>query len=236
MADKLKGLFGGGSNEDEGKDNEPAKDLKGLFGGGSNQDDGNDDEQVKKLKNFAARYKAGDPNEGYDADEAKEQLQHVLKKASPEQLQTAVRKTYENLPDNQRAELAQMIEERKKGQGMVQIQKTGEGGAATTSGAASGGDPLSDLFGGLLGGGSGGGGGILGGLLGGSGGGSLGGMLGGLLGGDSKTTSANNNTTASGGGGLDDLLGSILNGPQGKAILGGIAAFAADAMGNNDKK
>jgi hypothetical protein len=214
--------------------------LKGLFGGGSNDDDAKDDEKVAKLKNFAARYKEGDPNDGYDEDEAKEQLQQVLKKASPEQLQTAVRKTYENLPENQRAELAQMIEERKKGQGLVQIQRTGDGAAsAPTTGAAasSGNDPLSDLFGGLLGG-SGGGdlGGMLGGLLGGSGGGGgLGGLLGGLLGGGSKSTSENNNTTASGGGGLDDLLGSILSGPQGKAILGGIAAFAADAM-SNDKK
>jgi hypothetical protein len=213
--------------------------LKGLFGGGSNEDDAkNDDEKVAKLKNFAARYKEGDPNHGYDEDEAKEQLKNVLQKASPEQLQTAVRKTYENLPENQRAELAQMIEERKKGQGLVQIQRTGDGAASTaTAGTASSGgtDPLSELFGGLLGGGGGGDlGGMLGGLLGGSGG--LGGMLGGLLGGGSKSTSANNNTTASGGGGLDDLLGSILNGPQGKAILGGIAAFAADAMTKDDKK
>lgn len=213
--------------------------LKGLFGGGSNEDDGNDDEKVTKLKNFAARYKDGDPNEGYDEDEAKEQLQQVLKKASPEQLHAAVRKTYENLPENQRAELAQMIEARKKGEGLVQIQRTGDGATATTTaGAASsgGGDPLSDLFGGLLGG-SGGGdlGGMLGGLLGGSGGGGLDGLLGGLLGGGSSSTSTDNNATASGGGGLDDLLGQILSGPQGKAILGGIAAFAADAM-TNDKK
>lgn len=215
--------------------------LKGLFGGGSKEDDGNDDENVKKLKDFAARYKAGDPNDGYDEDEAKAQLQHVLKKASPEQLQAAVRKTYENLPENQRAELAQMIEARKKGEGLVNIQRTGDGATATATaggGAATSGgtDPLSDLFGGLLGGGGGDLGGLLGGLLGGSSaGGGLGGLLGGLLGGDSKSTSADNNTTASGGAGLDDLLGSILSGPQGKAILGGIAAFAADAM-SNDKK
>jgi len=214
--------------------------LKGLFGGGSKEDDGNDDEKTAKLKDFAARYKAGNPNEGYDEDEAKAQLQHVLKHASPEQLQTAVRKTYENLPENQRAELAQMIEARKKGEGLVNIQRTGDGTAATTTaGAATSGgtDPLSDLFGGILGGGGGGDlGGLLGGLLGGSGGGGLGGLLGGLLGGDSKTTSANNNTTASGGAGFDDLLSSILSGPQGKAILGGIAAFAADAMSNDNKK
>jgi hypothetical protein len=214
--------------------------LKGLFGGGS----GDDDKKVAKLKDFAARYKDGDPNEGYDEDEAKEQLQQVLKKASPEQLQAAAKKTFDNLPEGQRAELAQMIESRKKGEGLVNIQRTGDGAVTTNAGASSSdGNPLGDLFGGLLGGGSGGGdlGGLLGGLLGGgssgsSGGGGLGGLLGGLLGGGSKSTSTDNNATASGGGGLDDLLGSILSGPQGKAILGGIAAFAADAMSNDDNK
>lgn len=220
--------------------------LKGLFGGGSKDD--NDEVKVTKLKDFAARYKDGDPNDGYDEDEAKAQLQQVLKKASPEQLQAAVKKTYDNLPENQRAELAQMIEARKKGEGLVNIQRTGDGAAATTTAgaASSDGNPLGDLFGGLLGGGGGGDlGGLLGGLLGGGGsggssgggGGGLGGLLGGLLGGGgSKTTSADNSATASGGGGLDDLLGSILSGPQGKAILGGIAAFAADAMTGGDKK
>ncbi|MGH2550319.1 MAG: hypothetical protein ACRDHN_13070 [Thermomicrobiales bacterium] len=221
--------------------------LKGLFGGGSNDDD-KDDEKVVKLKDFASRYKDGDPNDGYDEDESNLQLQHVLKKASPEQLQAAVKKTYDNLPEGQRAELAQMIEARKKGEGLVNIQRTGDGAVTTNAAASSSdGNPLGDLFGGLLGGGGGGGdlGGLLGGLLGGGsggssggGGGGLGGLLGGLLGGGSKSkaTSTDNNATASGGGGLDDLLGSILSGPQGKAILGGIAAFAADAMSNDDKK
>ncbi|CAN5471062.1 hypothetical protein BH09CHL1_BH09CHL1_30550 [soil metagenome] len=220
--------------------------LKGLFGGGSN-DDNNEDEKVTKLKDFAARYKDGDPNDGYDEDEAKAQLQQVLKKASPEQLQAAAKKTFDNLPEGQRAELAQMIESRKKGEGLVNIQRTGDGAVTTNAAASSSdGNPLGDLFGGLLGGSGGGGGdlgGLLGGLLGGSsggssggGGGGLGGLLGGLLGGGSKSTSTDNSATASGGGGLDDLLGSILSGPQGKAILGGIAAFAADAMSNDDKK
>jgi hypothetical protein len=219
--------------------------LKGLFGGGSNDDD-NDSEKATKLKDFAARYKDGDPNDGYDEDEAKEQLQQVLRKASPEQLQAAARKTFENLPESQRSELAQMIEARKKGEGLVNIQRTGDSAVSTNAAATSSDDnPLGDLFGSLLGGGGGGGdlGGLLGGLLGGGsggssggGGGGLGGLLGGLLGGDSKSTSGDSNATASGGGGLDDLLGSILSGPQGKAILGGIAAFAADAMSNDDKK
>jgi hypothetical protein len=220
--------------------------LKGLFGGGSKDDD-NEDAKVAKLKDFAARYKEGDPNDGYDEDEAKANLHEVLKKASPEQIQAAARKTFDNLPEGQRKELAEMIEARKKGEGLVHIQRTGDGSTSTGSNAdatSSDGNPLGDLFGGLLGGGGGGGdlGGLLGGLLDGSsggssggGGGGLGGLLGGLLGGGSKSQSTDNSVTQSGGGGLDDLLGSILSGPQGKAILGGIAAFAADAM-SNDKK
>ena len=36
---------------------------------------------------------------------------------------------------------------------------------------------------------------------------------------------------------MGDILGSLLNGPQGKAIMGGIAAFAMQAMqGGKDNK
>lgn len=256
MVDKLKGIFGGDSSDD---DKTPAGDtetkaraettsdnqLKGIFGGGNSTDstakasDGHDD--------FVKRYTTGNPNDGYSDEEAKQNFQNVMKTASPDQIQMALKKTVANLPESQRAELGQMIQDRQQGKNLVQIQKTGESSSSATTESTGGG--LDDILGGLLGGSGGGGlGDILGGLLGGSSGGSssggsgggLGDILGGLLGGsDSGSAKAQSGATAQpstgGGGGAGDLLGSLLSGPQGKAIMGGIAAFAMQAM-QGDKK
>jgi c-di-GMP-binding flagellar brake protein YcgR len=68
-------------------------------------------------------------------------------------------------------------------------------------------------------------------------------LLGGGDSGDAKATTQSGATTRStsgdsSGGGMGDLLGGLLSGPQGKAIMGGIAAFAMQAMqgGKDDKK
>jgi hypothetical protein len=254
MVDQLKGLFGGGSSDDDAKKAEsdaktesaPNADtqLKGMFGGGNSSDAGKKDDDGHN--DFVKRYTTGDPNEGYSEDEAKQQFQKVLKTASPAQLQTALKKTVENLPESQRAELGQMMKDRQQGKNLVQIQHSGDSSTATSSQASGG---LDDVLGGLLGGSGGGGlGDVLGGLLGGSSGGSsssgssgggLGDVLGGLLGGsdsgDAKATPQSGATTGStsggsSGGGIGDLLGSLLSGPQGKAIMGGIAAFAMQQM------
>ena len=261
MVDKLKGVFGGGSADDDAKGetaerpkveqpstSDASSQLKGIFGGGeaSNDKDGDG-----KPDDFVQRYTTGNPNDGYSTDEAKERFQKVLKTASPDQLQMALSKTVQNLPEDQRKELSQMIQDRQQGKNMVQVERTGD---APSSGQSGSGGGLDDVLGGLLGGSGGGGlGDILGGLLGGAsgGGGGLGDILGSLLGGsdDAKPSQQQVPTTqttsrsqsgavdqqSSGGGGLDDLLGSILSGPQGKAIMGGIAAFAMQAM-QGDKK
>src|SRR6478735_6271062 len=174
MVDQLKGLFGGGSDDakNPAPEKQPETELKGMFGGGSSDaatkaDDGHND--------FVKRYTTGDPNEGYSEEEAKQQFQKVLKTASPDQIQMAFKKTVENLPENQRAELGQMVKDRQQGKNLVQIQHTGDGPSA--AGTQGGGGGLDD---------------VLGGLLGGSGGGGLGDILGGLLGGgdsgNAKTT------------------------------------------------
>src|SRR5690242_10362031 len=127
MVDQLKGLFGGGSDDDTknpAPEKQPETELKGMFGGGSSDaakkaDDGHND--------FVKRYTTGDPNEGYSEQEARQQFQKVLKTASPDQLQTAFKKTVENLPENQRAELGQMVKDRQQGKNLVQIQHTGDG-------------------------------------------------------------------------------------------------------------
>jgi hypothetical protein len=219
--------------------------LKGLFGGGEKNDD--TDEQKAKARDFINRFSQGDPSEGYSKEEAAQHLQTALQKASPETIQRATRQAVENLNPDQRAQFAEMLKQRQAGQGMVQINRTSDGGG-TQTGAASGGDGggLDDILGGLLGGGgaAGGGlGGILGGLLGGAsggssggGGGGLGNILGGLLGGggDQKADSSPGfaQADASGGGG-DSLLGGLgdlLDSPIGKTVLAGVAAFAAKEM------
>lgn len=218
-----------------------------MFGGGSSTD--GDNKADDGHNDFVKRYTTGDPNEGYSEDEARQQFQKVLKTASPDQIQMAFKKTVENLPENQRAELGQMMKDRQQGKNLVQIQHSGDSSTATTSQASGG---LDDVLGGLLGGSGGGLGDILGGLMGGSsggsgGGGGLGDILGGLLGGsdsgDAKATAQSGATATpsaggSSGGGMGDLLGGLLSGPQGKAIMGGIAAFAMQAMqgGKDDKK
>jgi hypothetical protein len=246
MVDQLKGMFGGGSEDNDKKADDGDKStgkLEGLFGGGSSTTfDEKDDDFVK-------RYTTGDPNEGYSEDEAKQEFQKVLKTASPDQINMAFKKTVENLPENQRAALGQMLKDRQQGKNLVQIQRTGDG--TSPGGPQDGSGGLDDVLGGLLGGSGGGLGDILGGLLGGSSGGSSGGglgdILGGLLGGsdsgNAKATPQSGATTSSAsggdsGGGIGDLLGGLLSGPQGKAIMGGIAAFAMQAMqgGKDDKR
>jgi hypothetical protein len=210
--------------------------LKGLFGGGSAD---NDEEDVKKsLSDFSQRFVDAN-GDGIPDDEVRHNFETVVKRASPDTLQRATASAIQNLPPAQRSELEQMLRDRQQGKNLVDIQRTGESTATTAGGgAADSGGGLDDLLGGLLGGGAAGGGGlgdILGGLLGGGGGstqsqpqsgGGLGDILGGLLGG--SDTTPNNQATQQGdsGGGLGD----ILSGPLGKMIMGGIAAFAAKEM------
>ncbi len=201
--------------------------LKGLFGGGSNPD-----EDVKKgLENFSQRFVDLD-GDGIPDEEVKANFDTVMQKASPEQLKKATAQTLSHLKPQQRDELAKMLQQRQAGTGMVDIQRTGEVTTATaagTAGGAAGGGGLDDLIGGLTGGNvdfdD-----ILGGLFGqgGDGGsaGSINDVLGGLLGGGGQS---NPGATADGGGGLGD----ILSGPLGKAIMGGIAAYAAKEIFGN---
>lgn len=211
--------------------------TRGLFGGGAEGD-----EQKKKAEDFISRYQTGNPTEGYSEEEAIEQLQAVAKVATPEQMQKAFQQSVANLPDNERAEFAKMLQQRQAGQGMIDIERSGER-KAVDSRSSGGGDSvgLDDLLGGLLGGmaggaagGGGGGGGlgdILGQVLGGGGGGSSssGGGLDDLLGqvlGGATAQAAPQPAPDAGGGGLGDMFGDILKSPIGKAVLAGTAAYA----------
>ncbi len=166
--------------------------IKGLFGGGGDNDP---DERIKKIgadpgeaKSFISRYLDGDPTEGYDENEAASNFQRVAQNASPDQMQRATRQALEHMSPGQRSDFAKMLQQRQASGGNVPIQQAGD----RTAGSGGDGMGVDDILGGLLGGGGGGGlGDIFGGLLGGgndnsrsqtgtqSGGGG-GGMLGGF--------------------------------------------------------
>lgn len=264
MSDQLKGLFGGGEASDTGHaDNdrdarraerrEERRKLRDLT------DDEND---------FVNRYTTGDPTEGYSTEEAVNYLQRVRGEVPPEVLQRAAVTTVQNLPADQRAQFAEMLERRRQGSGMVTIERSGEARAAEGRGGGDGGggmdDMLGGLFGSLMGGGvsqpsprqspqqapQGGGmddmlGGLLGSLLGGGSSPSsrsrdndqFGDLFGGFLGGGSPQSAPQRQTPQahqqSAGGGVGDILGS----PLGKAVLGGIAAYAMkEMMGGNRRR
>ena len=128
-----------------------------------------------------------------------------------------------NLPEDERAQFNQMLQDRKAGTGMVDIERSGDRKEVTSRDSSGGGSDvgLDDLLGGLLGG-------MAGGSAGGSGGGGLGDILGGLLGGSDSTATGQAATPSKGdsGGGIGDILGDILKSPVGKAVLAGTAAFA----------
>lgn len=201
--------------------------LKGLFGGSDDKEASDDKEVVageskSRAKDFVNRYLEGDPAEGYSADEARDQFRHVMQNASPEQIQRAAKQAVDNLPEDKRADFAKMLQQRQAGQGMVDIQRTGETGAAQSGAPRGGGGDLGGMLGGLLGGGAAGG--AMGGLD---------DLLGGFMGGDKGDKPG----ATQGGGGMDDMLGGLgdlINSPMGKVILGGVAAFAMKEMIDKD--
>jgi hypothetical protein len=190
--------------------------VQGLFGGGAAGD-----EEKAKAQDFINRYQTGKPDEGYTEQEAIEQLQAVAKVATPEQMQAAFKHSVANLPDDERAQFNQMLQDRKAGTGMIDIERSGDRKEVSSRDSSGGGDSagLDDLLGGLLGG-------MAGGSAGGSGGGGLGDILGGLTGGGEAKATPAGESKDSGGGGIGDLLGGFLSSPAGKAVLAGTAAYA----------
>lgn len=191
--------------------------VQGLFGGGAAGE-----EQKKKTEDFINRYQTGKPTEGYTGQEAMEQFQQAAKVATPEQMQKAFQQSVANLPEDQRAEFNQMLQQRQAGKGMIDIERSGERKDVTSR---DGGDSvgLDDLLGGLLGG-------MAGGSAGGSNsGGGLGDILSGMMGGGDTSVQAQpspSKESKDSGGGLGGMFGDLLDSPIGKAVIAGAAAFA----------
>jgi hypothetical protein len=150
--------------------------LKGLFGG----DDNNDDRR-NQANDFISRYEQGPIDQGYDEQEAYNNFQQVSQYADPATMQRAAEQAFSRMDPDQRAQLAQMIQQQGGGQfsgrmssdprdmaGMVsQMQGQNPNGLASLFSGGNGGSSDGDGLGGALGG-----------LLGGSGGGFPGGTLG----------------------------------------------------------
>ena len=191
------------------------KSLTGLFGSGPDAD-----AKTARARDFVKRFSEGPPDQGYTSDEAVGQLNDLLGYANSDQVERATRNALQNLPENQRAEFGQFVN---------QLQARKSGGRPTASSGSPSIDDISrmfgqaggpatsvnDLFGSLFGGMSGGSGGSTGGGV----GGMLSNLLGGLLGGGKSR--ATQSTGASGAPDLGGLLGSNV----GKMVMGGIAAY-----------
>jgi hypothetical protein len=145
--------------------------LKGLFGG-----DGDDDRRPQ-ARDFVSRYEQGAIDEGYSEEEAYENFQRVSQNADPETMQRAAEQAFARMDPAQRAEFAQMLQQRMGGSGnqfggysddprqmagmVSQVQRESPGGLASLFGGGSngggGGGGIGDMLGGILGGGGGGG-------------------------------------------------------------------------------
>lgn len=184
--------------------------LKGLFGGGD------EDDRTPHARDFVNRFETGPMDQGYTEEEASENFRRVSQHADPQTMERAAEQTFSRMSPQERAQFAQMLQERSGGQmsgGMSDDPRQMAGMVGKMQRENPGG--LAGLFGG--GGDSGGGGGI-------------GGMIGGLLGG------GNDGGSSRGGGGGGGFPGGTL----GKVAMGGIAAYAMKELlgggGDDDKR
>lgn len=196
------------------------KSLTGLFGSGPDAE-----AKTERARDFVKRYAAGTPDQGYTSDEAVGQLNELLRHANSEQVERATRHTLQSMPEDQRAEFGQFVN---------QLQKRKHGDRPTATAGApsiddisrmfgqSGGSATSvnDLFGSLLGGMTNGPAGSTGGGL----GAMLSNLLGSLFGGGKSRA-----TRTTGASDVPDL-GGFLGSNTGKVVMGGIAAYLAKEL------
>jgi len=180
------------------------KTLTGLFGSGPEAG-----AKTARAQDFVKRYSEGAPDQGYSTDEAVGQLNQLLSHANSQQVESATKQALNNMPESQRAEFGQFVN---------QLHARQSGGQ-TTSAAPASVDDISRMFG-QAGGSANSVNDLFGSLLGGSLGGVVSDVVGSLFGGDDKSKS----TSGSGGGGMGDL-GAFMNSTTGKVVLGGIAAY-----------
>jgi hypothetical protein len=136
MVDSLQGLFGGGQGGGERVDRQAARQERRAERQ-AQRSMRDDPAAMQRAQDFHQRYTTGPNTQGYDPREAYEMYQRVGQEATPQQMQTALQQTVQNMTPQQRAEFGQMLQQRQQGHG-----------TATMPGGQSGGDPGT---GGLLG-------------------------------------------------------------------------------------
>jgi hypothetical protein len=147
MTDSLQGLFGGGG------------DQGGGGGGGGDRAERQAERQARRaqrqewrsmkdnpdvrqhMQDFYNRYTTGNPAEGYTTQEAYQAYQQAAQEATPQQMQKALQQTVHNMTPDQRAEFNQMLQQRQRGQGTVNIPRGQDPGAGSVL------DVLGSLFG-----------------------------------------------------------------------------------------
>ena len=141
MVDSLQGLFGGGGGQGGGggdmraqrqADRQARRDARQEW---RSMKDNPDVQQ--HMQDFYNRYTNGDPSQGYTTHEAYQAYQQAAHDATPQQMQTALQQTVQNMSPDQRAEFNQMLQQRQRGQGTVNIprQDPGTGGLLGTIGS-----------------------------------------------------------------------------------------------------
>ena len=164
------------------------------------QDDEDEPVRRQRATDFIDRYERGRPYDGIGDDEVIQNYQMAAGRLSPQEYEEATADAFGRLSREERRELRRRMRQQRGAQMRDDDDDDPRSMARELSQYRQQGSD--DPLGGLFGGGSGGG---------------LGGMLGGMMGGGGSPQAS---------GSQGDLLG----GPLGKAVLGGVAAFAMKRM------
>ncbi len=138
MTDSLKGLFGGGDQGGGGDRAERQAERQARRAQRQEWRSMKDNPDVQqRMQDFYNRYTTGHPAEGYTTQEAYQAYQQAAQEATPQQMQKALQQTVQNMTPDQRAEFNQMLQQRQRGQGTVNIprQDPGPGGLLDTIGS-----------------------------------------------------------------------------------------------------
>jgi len=164
------------------------------------QDDDEEPVRRQRATDFIDRYERGKPYDGINDDEVVHNYQTVAGRLSPQEYEEATAESLSRLSKEERRELRRHLRQQQNGMDAQIDDDDDDPRTIAREVSQYRQQGASDPLGGLLGGGG------------------LGGMVGGLLG---------------GGGGqqqTDGSGGNMLSGPLGKAVLGGVAAYAMKRM------
>lgn len=161
-----------------------------------------DDEQVRRQRatDFIDRYDRGRPYDGMNDDEVLHNYQTVAGRLSPQEYEEATADAFSRLDREERRQLRRQMRQQRGGQGMIDDDDDDPRAMARELGQYRQ-QGGDDPLGGLFGGGGG-----------------LGGMVGGLLGGSGGQPQSGSSG------------GNFLGSPIGKAVMGGVAAYAMRRM------